>query len=221
MNKADLSANIAREWIERNNVDAIIDVPNSAVALAMRNVVQRSNKTPLVSGASSYDLTGKACSSNLVHWSYDTYALSNGTARAVFAEGSKTWFTLIADYAFGRAMEAEVENVVQKLGGAVVGGRADADQHPGLLLVPAAGAGLEGRDHRPDQCRRRQHQLDQAIGRTRHSPGRPESGGDRALSQRRAFARAESRARPAIHRILLLEFERRHARLGQALRAAQ
>ena len=122
MNKADLGANIAREWIERNNVDAIIDVPNSAVALAVRNVVQQSNKTLLVSGASSSDLTGKACSPNLVHWSYDTYALSTGTARAVLAEGGKSWFTLTADYAFGHAMEAEVKNVVQKGGGTVIGG---------------------------------------------------------------------------------------------------
>jgi len=103
-------------------VDAIIDVPNSAVALAVRNVVQQANKTLLVSGASSSDLTGKACSPNLVHWSYDTYALSTGTARAVLAEGGKTWFTLTADYAFGHAMEAEVKNVVQKGGGTVVGG---------------------------------------------------------------------------------------------------
>ena len=122
MNKADLGANIAREWIDRDNVDAIIDVPNSAVALAVRNVVQQANKTLLVSGASSSDLTGKACSPNLVHWSYDTYALSTGTARAVLAEGGKTWFTLTADYAFGHAMEAEVKNVVQKGGGTVVGG---------------------------------------------------------------------------------------------------
>ena len=122
MNKADLGANIAREWIDRNNVEAIIDVPNSSVALAVRNIVQQSNKVILVSGASSSDLTGKACSPNLVHWSYDTYALSNGTARAVVAGGGKTWYTLTADYAFGHAMEAEVKNVVQKLGGTVVGG---------------------------------------------------------------------------------------------------
>jgi branched-chain amino acid transport system substrate-binding protein len=122
MNKADLAANIAREWIDRNNVDAIIDAPNSAVALAVRNVVQQNNKTLLVSGASSSDLTGKACSPNLVHWTYDTYALSSGAARAVVASGGKTWFTLTADYAFGHAMEADVKNVVQKLGGKVVGG---------------------------------------------------------------------------------------------------
>ena len=121
-NKADLGANIAREWIDRQNVDAIIDVPNSAVALAVRNVVQQANKVILVSGSSSSDLTGKACSPNLVHWTYDTYALSSGTARAVVAEGGKTWFTLTADYAFGHAMEQEVKTVVQKLGGTVVGG---------------------------------------------------------------------------------------------------
>src|SRR5258706_420294 len=113
MNKADLGANIAREWIERNNVDAIIDVPNSAVALAVRNVVQQSNKTLLVSGASSSDLTGKSCSPNLVHWSYDTYALSTGVAHAVVESGGKTWFTLTADYAFGYAMEQDISNVVQ------------------------------------------------------------------------------------------------------------
>jgi branched-chain amino acid transport system substrate-binding protein len=122
MNKADLGANIAREWIDRDNVDAVIDLPNSSVALAVRNVVQQKNKAILISGASSSDLTGKACSPNLVHWSYDTYALSSGTSRAVVAEGGKTWFTLTADYAFGYAMEQEVKNVVQKLGGTVVGG---------------------------------------------------------------------------------------------------
>ncbi|MCA1455559.1 ABC transporter substrate-binding protein [Bradyrhizobium sp. BRP22] len=122
MNKADLAANIAREWVDRSNVDAIIDAPNSAVALAVRNVVQQNNKTLLVSGASSSDLTGKACSPNLVHWTYDTYALSSGATRAVVGSGGKTWFTLTADYAFGHAMEADIKNVVQKLGGKVVGG---------------------------------------------------------------------------------------------------
>jgi branched-chain amino acid transport system substrate-binding protein len=121
-NKADVGVNIAREWIDRQNVDAIIDVPNSAVALAVRNVVQQANKAILVSGSSSSDLTGKACSPNLVHWTYDTYALSSGATRAVLASGGKTWFTLTADYAFGHAMEQEVRNVVQKQGGTVVGG---------------------------------------------------------------------------------------------------
>jgi len=122
MNKADLGANIAREWIDRQSVDVIVDAPNSAVALAVRNVVQQNNKVLLVSGASSSDLTGKSCSPNLVHWTYDTYALSSGVARAVVESGGKSWFLLTADYAFGHAMEGDIKNVVQKLGGKVLGG---------------------------------------------------------------------------------------------------
>ncbi|WP_440642924.1 ABC transporter substrate-binding protein [Bradyrhizobium sp. PUT101] len=122
MNKADLGANIAREWIDRQSVDVIVDAPNSAVALAVRNVVQQNNKTLLVSGASSSDLTGKSCSPNLVHWTYDTYALSSGVARAVVESGGKSWFLLTADYAFGHAMEGDIKNVVQKFGGKVLGG---------------------------------------------------------------------------------------------------
>jgi branched-chain amino acid transport system substrate-binding protein len=122
MNKADIGANIAREWIDRDGVDAIVDTPNSAVALAVRNVVQQNNRALLVSGASSSDLTGKSCSPNLVHWTYDTYALATGVAHAVVESGGKTWFTLTADYAFGYAMEQDIKNVVQKAGGSVVGG---------------------------------------------------------------------------------------------------
>jgi branched-chain amino acid transport system substrate-binding protein len=122
MNKADAGANIAREWIDRDGIDAIVDSPNSSVALAVRNVVQQSNRALLISGASSSDLTGKSCSPNLVHWTYDTYALATGVARAVVESGGKTWFTLTADYAFGYAMEQDIKNIVQKNGGSVVGG---------------------------------------------------------------------------------------------------
>src|SRR4051794_30604929 len=87
VNKADAGANIAREWIDRSGIDAVIDVPNSSVALAVRNVVQQKNRVLLVSGASSSDLTGKSCSPNLIHWTYDTHALSTGVARAVAASG--------------------------------------------------------------------------------------------------------------------------------------
>jgi branched-chain amino acid transport system substrate-binding protein len=122
MNKADVGASLAREWVDRDGVDAIVDTPNSAVALAVRNVVQQNNRVLLVSGASSSDLTGKSCSPNLVHWTYDTYALATGVARAVVESGGKSWFTLTADYAFGYAMEQDIKNVVQKAGGSVVGG---------------------------------------------------------------------------------------------------
>jgi branched-chain amino acid transport system substrate-binding protein len=122
LNKADVAANITREWIDTVGVDVVIDAPNSAVALAARSIVQQKNRVFLISGASSSDLTGKFCSPNIVHWTYDTYALSTGTATAVLASGGKTWFTLTADYAFGHTMEGDVRRVVEKAGGVVVGG---------------------------------------------------------------------------------------------------
>ncbi|MDF3810964.1 MULTISPECIES: ABC transporter substrate-binding protein [Rhodopseudomonas] len=122
LNKPDVAAGIAREWIDRDGVDAIIDAPNSSVALAVRNIVQTKNRALLVTGASSSDLTGKACSPNLVHWTYDTYALATGVARAVVESGGKTWFTVTVDYAFGHAMEQDIKNALKKSGGTVVGG---------------------------------------------------------------------------------------------------
>jgi branched-chain amino acid transport system substrate-binding protein len=121
-NKPDVSAAIAREWIDRNGIDVIVDVPNSAVALAVSNVVRDKNKVMLASGPSSSDLTGKACSPNTIHWTYDTYALATGVASAVVKSGGASWYTLTADYAFGHAMEQDVRTVVEKLGGKIVGG---------------------------------------------------------------------------------------------------
>jgi branched-chain amino acid transport system substrate-binding protein len=122
LNKADVASNMTREWIDNLGVDVVIDAPNSATALAARSIVQQKNRAFLISGASSSDLTGKFCSPNIVHWTYDTYALSTGTATAVLASGGKTWFTLTADYAFGHTMEGDVRRVVEKGGGVVVGG---------------------------------------------------------------------------------------------------
>ncbi|WP_207477613.1 ABC transporter substrate-binding protein [Arenibaculum pallidiluteum] len=120
-NKADIAAATARRWIDQDGVDVIVDVPNSAVALAVGNIVRDKNKVMLASGPSSSDLTGKACSPNTIHWTYDTYALATGAATAVVQSGGKTWFTLTADYAFGHAMEQDVKNVVARNGGQVIG----------------------------------------------------------------------------------------------------
>ncbi|SMF89441.1 amino acid/amide ABC transporter substrate-binding protein, HAAT family [Azospirillum oryzae] len=121
LNKADIAASLAREWIDTKGVDVIVDLPNSAVALAVNNIVRDKNKAMLVAGASSSDLTGKACSPNTIQWTYDTYALAVGTTRAVVGAGDKTWFALTADYAFGQAMENDVRNVLKELGGTMVG----------------------------------------------------------------------------------------------------
>ena len=120
-NKADVGANIARQWYESDKVDVIVDVPNSAVALAVNQITRDKGKAFLVSGAATSDLTGKACSPNTIHWTYDTWALANGTGNAIVKTGGDTWFFITADYAFGHALERDTEAVVLKNGGKVLG----------------------------------------------------------------------------------------------------
>lgn len=121
-NRADVGSNVARQWYDRDNVDAIVDVPNSAVALAVNEITKDKNKVFLVSGAATSALTGASCSPNTIHWTYDTWALANGTGRAIVQTGGDTWFFLTADYAFGHQLETDTANVVRQLGGRVVGG---------------------------------------------------------------------------------------------------
>ena len=120
-NKADVGSNIARQWYDTDKVDVIADVPNSAVALAVTQITRDKGKAFLVSGAASSDLTGKACSPNTIHWTYDTWALANGTGNAIVKTGGDSWFFLTADYAFGHALERDTEAVVLKNGGKVLG----------------------------------------------------------------------------------------------------
>jgi branched-chain amino acid transport system substrate-binding protein len=120
-NKPDVGSNIVRQWFDVDKVDAVVDVPTSSVALAVNNITKEKNKVFLVSGAASSDLTGKACTPNTVHWTYDTWALANGTGNAIVKTGGATWFFLTADYAFGHALERDTAAVVEKSGGKVVG----------------------------------------------------------------------------------------------------
>jgi len=120
-NKPDIASNIVRQWIDVDKVDAIADVPTSSTALAVNQIIRDKNKVHLNSGAATSDLTNKACSPNTVHWTYDTVALANGTAKAAVKNGGDTWFILTADYAFGHALERDVEAVVTASGGKVLG----------------------------------------------------------------------------------------------------
>ena len=120
-NKADVGSQVARQWYDVDKVDVIVDVPNSGVALAVNQITRDKGKAFLVSGAATADLTGKACSPNTIHWTYDTWMLANGTGNAIVKTGGDTWFFLTADYAFGHALERDTEAVVQKAGGKVVG----------------------------------------------------------------------------------------------------
>ncbi|MCO6387530.1 ABC transporter substrate-binding protein [Aliihoeflea sp. 40Bstr573] len=120
-NKPDVGSTIARQWYDTENVDVIVDVPTSSVALAINDITRESDKVFLNSGAATSDLTGAACSPNTVHWTYDTWQLANGTGRAVVENGGDTWFFVTADYAFGHALERDTSAVVEAAGGEIVG----------------------------------------------------------------------------------------------------
>ena len=121
LNKPDVGSTIARQWYDVDKVDVIMDVPTSSVVLAVNQITREKNKALIVSTGATVDLTGKACSPNSIHWTYDTWALANGTGNAVVKNGGDTWFFLTADYAFGHSLEQQTEAVVLKNGGKVLG----------------------------------------------------------------------------------------------------
>ncbi|QGZ31363.1 ABC transporter substrate-binding protein [Stutzerimonas stutzeri] len=145
LNKPDVGANTVRQWIDERNVDMVTGMVASSVVLAASKVVEQGGKLALISGAAASSITNEFCSPNHIHWTYDTFALANGTANAVLKDGGKSWFILTADYAFGHAMEADIKKVVEAEGGSVVG----AVRHPfpssdfSSYILQAQGSGAE------------------------------------------------------------------------------
>lgn len=120
-NKVDIASTRAREWYDRNNVEMIIESTDSASALALQKLGESKKKVTIFAGSATTELTGKQCSPYGIHYVYNTYALANGTARAILEEGKKDWFFITADYAFGHSLESNAVNVVEQSGGKVVG----------------------------------------------------------------------------------------------------
>ncbi|HSF48569.1 MAG TPA: ABC transporter substrate-binding protein [Burkholderiales bacterium] len=147
-NKGDIAANKAREWIDTEKVDVIVDLVTTSTALAVMKVAKEKNKITLVSGAASLPITNEECTDTNAHWTYDTYALANGTGKAVVKQGGNTWFFLTANYKFGEALEADTTKVVKESGGKVLG----SVKHPFpgtdfssfLLQAQASGAKVIG-----------------------------------------------------------------------------
>jgi branched-chain amino acid transport system substrate-binding protein len=143
-NKTDIGVNIARRWYETENVDAIFDLPNSAIALAVAGMTEQKNKVFVGSGAGTALLTGEKCTPNTVHWTYDTFAYGHGLGKAVLAQGGKTWFFLTADYAFGADLEKQASEAVKAGGGQVLGAvrhpLGNADYASFLLQAQSSGA---------------------------------------------------------------------------------
>lgn len=147
-NKPDVASTIARQWYDEEGVDVIVDVPTSSAALAVNEITREKGKIFLNSGAASTDLTGAQCAPGTAHWTYDTYALANGTGKAMVDNGYKNWYFLTADYAFGHSLEENTTKVVEASGGKVLG----SVRHPFpgtdfssfLLQAQASGADVIG-----------------------------------------------------------------------------
>ncbi len=120
-NKPDVGSAIARQWYDQDGVDVILDTTTSSVALAVNEVSREKRKIFIPSGGGSSDITGAKCSPYTVHWTYDTWALANGTGTAMTKRGGDTWYFVTADYAFGAALERDTTGAVQKAGGKVLG----------------------------------------------------------------------------------------------------
>lgn len=120
-NKPDVGANIARQWFDQEGVDAIADLTNSTVALAVSGVAREKNKVALVTGAATSELTGKQCSPNTVHWTYDTWMLAHSTGTKTLQAGGKTWFLIAPDYAFGHSLAGDTARAVVAGRGTVLG----------------------------------------------------------------------------------------------------
>ncbi len=120
-NKPDIGTSIARQWIDREGVDMIIDVANSGVALAINSVCAEKDRVYINSTGATADLTGPACKPTTIHWTYDTWMLAHSTGAAMVKAGGDSWFFVTADYAFGTALERDTTNFVKAAGGKVLG----------------------------------------------------------------------------------------------------
>ena len=147
-NKPDVAANIARQWYDQDQVDTIMELTTSSVALAVQGISKEKKKIDIVTGAATTALTGEQCSPYGFHWAYDTHALAVGTGGALVNNGGDSWFFLTADYAFGYSLEEQTGNFVKENGGSVVGAvrhpLSNNDYSSFLLQAQASGAKVIG-----------------------------------------------------------------------------
>jgi branched-chain amino acid transport system substrate-binding protein len=147
-NKADVAANIARQWFDTDQVDAIMELTTSSVGLAVQALAAEKKKITINTGAATAELTGKQCTPYGFHWAYDTHALAVGTGGQLVKEGGDSWFFITADYAFGHSLEQQTGDLVKRSGGSVVGAArhplAASDFSSFLLQAQSSGAKVVG-----------------------------------------------------------------------------
>jgi branched-chain amino acid transport system substrate-binding protein len=147
-NKADIASNTARKWFDENQVDVAVDMVNSGTALAVMPVAAEKKRITLLSGPATTAITGEKCTPYNVHYTYNNWALANGTGREVVKNGGDTWFFITADYVFGKSLEADTAKVVAASGGKVLGQvrhpQSNSDFSSYLLQAQASGAKVVG-----------------------------------------------------------------------------
>ncbi len=145
-NKPDVASAIARGWFDTGGVDVVVDVPNSAVVLALSGLVRDKNKALLSTSASSARITGDQCTPNTINWTYSTWALAHGASQSILKSGGKSWFFITVDLEYGRSVSAEMRRVIEAGGGRIVGmaghplGTTDYSSY--LLQAQASGANV-------------------------------------------------------------------------------
>lgn len=120
-NKVDVGASIARKWYDSEGVDLILDVPQTAIALAVADLAKERGKAAIFSSAATSTLSGSKCTPNSIMWTWDSWSYANNTSKRIVKNGGDTWFLLVTDYAFGYALENDIKQAVSAAGGKVVG----------------------------------------------------------------------------------------------------
>ena len=215
--KPDLAAGIARQWYDRDQVDLIVDVPVSAVGLAVQNVANERKRLFITHSTGTADFHGKFCTPYAIQWVFDTHALAVGTAQEVTKRGGNSWFFLTADYAFGHALERDASQVITQNGGKVLGSVAHPFATPDLssfiLQAQASKAKIIGiASGPPDNVNAIKLGGEFGIFQARSA-----NGGLAGADHRHQRARFESRARPAAHHLILLGHGRSDPRVVEAL----
>ena len=196
----------------------ILGIPNSAIALALVRIAEEKNRIVMPTAAATSELTGKSCTAHSIHWIYDTYGQSKTIVNAISKMGGDNpWFFVTVDYAFGLAVEHDATTFIKAAGGKVAGLGAPSAEHRGLLLVPPAGAGLQGQGPDVRQRRQRHHQRHQAGGRVRPGQAGHEDQRPAGAVPRRAGRRPEGGAGPADLEPVLLGHDAGGARLHRPL----
>ncbi len=143
-NKVDVAMSIIGQWVNRDGVDALVDVSFTGISLATQEFIRTHKIIALYNGTISSELTNKACTTYGIHWTVDSYAMTHGLGDALSKKAGSTWFFITQDSLFGKQLQDETAKVIATNGGKILGqvlsplGTTDFAQY--LLQAQSSGA---------------------------------------------------------------------------------